>query len=205
MHASHRSRVADLSLNLLKVAGLGAALHLSYHSRFNDVPGFKKDNFGRTVNGVATVLGGIITRDVATNAAANLTIVKAGWPDSNLKVHTSGSSISAEADLSLSSCVFSASGNQGSMQGDVDKSAFDWKVKEAGLGKWTIERFGPYPNYTLDYTINNGVVTGTIRRPLEYDWNFDGSIKDGNISISVHTGITEPSFKITGTIHSLNP
>jgi hypothetical protein len=186
---------------LLKCATFGTALALlSGCTKFGDTPGGGKENFGRTVNGFSTMLAGIITQAVATNATANFTVVKPGWADSTLTVTTTSSSIKSSADLALASCNFDATGSKGGMKGEIHKSEFNWTAEETGPGTWAVKRFGWKANYTLTYTINNGAISGVLQRPLDYDWTFDGTYRDGQLNLNIHTGFTEPNFQIQGKV-----
>ncbi len=179
--------------------GAAAALLFTGCGKFNDTPGGGENNFGREVNGISTMLAGIVAQQLETNANINVTIGKPGWSDANVTGSVSSNSISTSADLSLTDCKFDASGKMGEMRGSIDKSGWDWTAVQSGQASWKIERIGLKANYTLTLNAADGKIQGTLERPFEYDWTINGTYANGKVDVKVSTGLSEPNFTISGT------
>ena len=167
---------------------------------FQDTPGPGKNQFGRAVNAISAVSAGLIAQAVAPGRTFEATIEKYAWPDASMHGKTTDNSIQVSVDLSLTSCKFTASGKPGAITGDVEKSEFDWKVKQSSPGEWEIGRTGWKFDHVLKLTVDNGTINGTLVRTGGFDWTIEGSYSDTSFQYKVTPGIGDPSFSVKGTL-----
>src|SRR3989338_4738352 len=97
-----------------------------------DQPGFSnKVEAGRTKNSIATVVAGIVGQKMYGDSRIDLEIQKSLYPDARVTGITTSSSVDTHVDLAFNSASFTAQKNKdGNLEGEVDKSEFDWKVKQ---------------------------------------------------------------------------
>jgi len=173
--------------------------------QFIDRPGPSKYDFGRTVNSLSVLIATHVAHKIEPNCTFKMTIEKPWFPDAEMHGKCSTREISGEVSLTLSGCSVKATGESGSMKGTVDKSEWDWNIKQSGPDRWEIERFLLKLDTTLNITVKDGKITGTYDRPLAFDWSLEGTYdKEGNVDISVSTPLLCPNFKITGKIIPTN-
>lgn len=114
------------------VTATGAGIVIS---EYQDVFGFdQKTEAGRTKNSISAVVAGIVgQRMYGGSSTIDVNVEKVLWPSAHLTGTTSPLSIGTYVDLALTSAQFSGHNNsQGMLEGAVDKSEFDWRVKQTG-------------------------------------------------------------------------
>lgn len=189
-----------------KTFGLGAILltaaaSLSSCTKFADVSGPSEEDFGRTVNSVSSVVSGIVAQKAYGDGSFNFTVTKPGWYDSKVTGDVTPQSIKTSMDLDLTSNVFNASGVPGRMKGSVDKSEFDWEVAQVSDSTWHIGRWGFKFDNTLTLNVNAGKVSGTLERPMGFNWHVNGTYnQEGNVTLTIETGALDPNFTISGQV-----
>lgn len=186
--------------NILKVAA--GVLFLAYSvagAEYMDVPGFDtRIQGGRTKNSISTIVAGIVGRDLYGSSEIELDVKKHFWPDAKLRGHTTEDSIDTKVNLLLTSAEFKAETDaSGYLQGYVDKSEFDWKVKQISPHTYEIARWGPKFDAKLIISLDSlsgqdepgthGKITGKYIRPgPHFDWGVEGNYdSDGNVEIEV--------------------
>ncbi|MFA5855968.1 MAG: hypothetical protein WC867_01310 [Candidatus Pacearchaeota archaeon] len=179
--------------NIGKIAAIGiAAGAITYSSvigQYMDVFGFDKDNeAGRTKNAIATVVSGIVSRDIYGESEFNFDVRKTLYPDSEVYGTTSKETLSSNMDLFLTSVRFSPKVNsEGRLEGVVEKSEFDWKLLENNEGNYDINRFGPKFDSRLKLDVGNGKINGVYERfGPHYDWIITGTYNvDGEVKMNI--------------------
>ena len=189
----------------LAVGAIGGLAVLGFNAirslEFTDTPGPSKHDFGRTVNGISTLVCGIAAQEIFGNASVNATIQKPWFPDAKVDGRTTADFIDTEVELSMTSSHFTAQKEGGLMKGKVDKSEFDWSVEQTGPNTWHIGRWGYKFDSTLVIDISNGQINGSLERTMGWDWTFSGTYDTaGNIKINVGTPFLRPNFVIEGTL-----
>lgn len=158
-------------------------------SEYQDVFGFdNKAESGRTKNSIAAVVTGIIGQELYGNSRINVDIEKTMWPDAKVTGYTTSDSIETHVDLLVTSAHFSAKRNgNGHLEGTVDKSEFDWNVKQIGPSSYDVNRFGPKFDARVDLTVEDGKITGTYVRPgPHFDWEITGTYNDnGDVNYTI--------------------
>ncbi|MDP2907113.1 MAG: hypothetical protein Q8O03_04190 [Nanoarchaeota archaeon] len=174
--------------------GIGFGLFLSYSvisSEYIDIPGFGGKNLGtgRTKNSISAIVAGIASKEIYGNSEINLKVKKHFWPDAELTGYTTENSVDTKTDVLLTSARFKAeTDTEDLLNGEVDKSEFDWKVKQTGPNTYKIARWGPKFDATLELKIEEGgIIKGTYNRPgPHFDWGIKGTYdKEGNVNIEI--------------------
>lgn len=172
---------------------LGGGFHVGKSMKFLDLSILSEDNkFGREVNALGAVIAGIAADQSGQRGNSIGTIDKPFFPDSPISVQLANGQITSSVGALLTLAEYSS--NNGS--GTVEKSVWNWNVTQNGPNTWTIERAGLKFNYTLELYLQNGVYHGVVKRPLERDWEIEGSVRAGSSNIQVTTGYVEPDFGI---------
>ena len=67
----------------------------------------------------------------------------------------------------------------------LNKSEFDWKVKQLEYDMYEIVRFEPKFNTILELRVQDGKISGTYVRPgLHFDWEINGTYdKNENVNL----------------------
>ena len=187
------------------LGGVVVSCGVSRGQKFKDTPGFdNKHQFGRTVNSLSAMLAGVIAQQIYGSAEFDLLIEKPWYADARVKGKTSATSIESKVNLTFTSAVFHAAGDSGKQKGDVEKSEFNWGIKQTGPTTWEVSRLGLKLDTTLKVLVKNGVIEGEYIRPWGQDWKISGSYdQQGNLDLEVSPAWDEPNFKITGRIKKL--
>ncbi len=175
--------------HFLKVAVSGVVLaELGLLGQYADPPGFGKGpGLGRTKNSLAVVIAGIVARRMYEKSDIDLELQKTFFPGARITGKTTKSSIDTYVGLALTSSHFTASAyDSGFFQGEVEKSEFDWNVKQTSENTYQIDRFGPKFDTTLELEVKNGKITGNYIIPWGFDWTINGTYDNtGNVHIDV--------------------
>lgn len=176
-------------LLLLGYGATGTALAGSViSSEYIDVFGFSKFEMGRTKNSIATVVAGLVGQKLYGNSQIDVEIQKQGWPDARVTGNTTPISVDTDVDLAVTSSHFRAQRNgAGMLEGEVNKSEFDWKVRQTGQNSYEIARFGPKFDSGLNLNVADGEISGTyVRTGPHFDWGIIGTYDDsGNLKIKI--------------------
>jgi len=163
-------------------------------SEYQDIFGFdNKRESGRSKNSIAAIVSGIVGKELYGDSNIDLEVKKSLWPDARVTGYTTENSIDTSMNLFFTSVHFTGRDNiSGMLKGDVDKSEFDWKVKQKGKGIYEINRFGPKFDAKLRLKIENGKITGEYERPgPNIDWDIDGTYDNqGNVNIEIDGPLT---------------
>ena len=167
-------------------------------SEYMDVFGFsEKPEMGRTKNSIAAVVAGLVGQKMYGNAQIDFEIQIHGWPDARVTGQTTPTSVDTYVDLAVTSSHFKAQANgAGMLEGEVDKSEFDWIVRQTGQNSYEIARFGLKFDSRLNLNVADGRISGTyVRTGPHFDWEVNGTYDaNGNASIEidgpVNLGIT---------------
>ena len=173
-------------------------------SEYQDVFGFlDKLQAGRTKNSIASVVSGLVSQRLDDgNNDINMNVGKVFFPDSKITGFTTRDTIHTDMGLWFTSNKFDAGRKNGLMNGRVDKSEFDWKVKEKPNGDYDVARFGPKFDASVeDLKVKDGVISGTYSRPgPNFDWDIDGTYdSDGNVQFTID-GPFNLGISLEGTI-----
>jgi hypothetical protein len=172
-------------------------------ANYADVSGFGKDQqSGRTKNSIATVVAGVVGQKMYGNSDIDVEIQKTMWPDARVTGATTPTSIDTYTDLALTHVHFTASANDnGKLEGNVDKSDFDWKVEQTSDSTYKIIRFKPKWNAELDIKVLDGKIKGTyVRSGLNLDWDIEGTYDaNGHINCEID-GPLSLGVTLDGTI-----
>ncbi len=154
-----------------------------------DQPGFSnKVEVGRTKNSIATVVAGIVGQRMYGDSRIDLEIKKLFYPNAKVTGTTTKNSVDTFVDLSFTSAHFTAQKNkEGNLEGEVDKSEFDWKVKQISESTYEIARFGPKFDATLVLHLKDGRITGKYIRPgPHFNWDISGNYDEkGNVKVEI--------------------
>lgn len=158
-------------------------------SEYMDVFGFsEKHEMGRTKNSIAAVVAGLVGQKLYGNSQIDVEILKQGWPDARVTGNTTPTSVDTYVDLAVTSSHFQAQQNRaGMLEGEVDKSEFDWKVRQTAQNSYEIARFGPKFDSRLNLNVADGKISGTyVRNGPHFDWDAKGTYDDnGNVNIEI--------------------
>ncbi len=181
--------------NALKTFGLGAAVvaligGIYSSTQYFDMFGFSdKHQAGRTRNALASVVSGVVAQKLTgyANSNFNFDVVKTWYPDGTAKGEISYKKIESYVPVTFTSATFSATENSaGFYEGEVEKSEFDWNVKQVSENQYEISRFGPKFDSTLTLSAENGQIKGNYARTLGFDWPITGTYDDrGNVSLNI--------------------
>lgn len=154
--------------------------------------GFKGMEGARGKNSISAVVGGIIGQKLYGNSEIDLTLKKVFWPNSKLRGITTSNSINTDADLTFGRANFRAKKTNGKLEGEVDKSEFDWKVEQSGEDRYKIGRFGPKFDGELYLVVKDGRVRGEFHRyGFNISWGIDGKYdKEGNVDVEIDGPLT---------------
>jgi hypothetical protein len=147
-------------------------------SEYTDLPGFDdKIQAGRTKNSIAAVVAGIVGQKLYGNSNIDLEIQKSLFPDARVTGNTTPNSVDTYVNLALTSTHFVGQNNSsGQLEGEVDKSEFNWKVKQTSEDKYEIARWGPKFDGALELTVKDGKISGTyIRGGPHFNWKVNGT------------------------------
>src|SRR3989344_2958690 len=188
------------------VAGVigGGIFELFVAGQYSDLPGFSDDHqTGRTKNSIASVICGVVGQKMYDgNSELDLEVVKTMWPDANLTGHTTKDTIDSNVDLTFPRARFTASKNaEGNLEGNVDKSEFDWKIKQTRDDTYKIERAGWKLNAELKIMMNDGQISGSYSKPLSFDYKIKGTYdkENGKVDIDVKVALSL-DFGIKGNV-----
>lgn len=175
---------------ITSLLGVTAGVMLLTSIEYADIPDFsgKTPGTGRTKNSISAVVAGIVGKNLYGNSEIELKIKKHFWPDAKLTGGTTKDSIDTYVDLSLTSAKFKAVTNKnGYLEGKVDKSEFDWEVKQTGYNTYKIKRLGPKFNAELELNAANGIIEGIYRRSgPHFNWDIKGTYDNvGNVEIEI--------------------
>jgi hypothetical protein len=186
---------------VLSAAALGVG-RVMQCQQFTDLPGASENDFGRTVNGLSSVLAGIVAQKISPNSTFSMTIEKPMYADAPISGKTTTESVQSRVELSLTSAQFTGTTGANGISGTVDKSEFDWSIRQSGPNTWEVGRFGLKFDATLKLHIENGTINGVYERgPLSFNWNISGRYTtEGLVNIEVQTGFINPNFKIVGKV-----
>ena len=163
-------------------------------SEYSDVMGFSGDNeMGRTKNSLAAVIAGIAAQKMHGNSTLDLKIKKNLWSNARITGKTTSNSVQTDIDLALASVHFKADGSSSSnLSGTVDKSEFDWGLKQKDNASYDIARFGPKFDSVLHLNVQNGKIKGLYeRRGPHINWDINGTYdSSGNVKIDVTAPLT---------------
>jgi len=168
----------------IAVAGLMLGTCSVVSSEYMDLPGFSdKVEAGRTKNGVATVVAGILGQKIYDHAKIDITIKKAWFSDARVTGESTQHGIDTYVPLWLTSAHFTAHNNEGRLEGAVSKSEFDWRVKQSSDDTYEIARWGPKFDSRVRLVIKDGKIEGNyVRDGPNFDWQIKGTYdKQGNI------------------------
>jgi len=172
-----------------------------------DQPGFSnKVEAGRTKNSIATIVAGIVGQKMYGDSRINLEIQKSFYPDARVTGRTNQNSVDTHVDLAFTSARFTAQkNNEGNLDGEVDKSEFDWKVKQISEDTYEIARFGPKFDATLVITVKDGKISGKYLRPgPHFNWDISGTYDQaGNVNFEID-GPFNLGITLDGKITKLN-
>jgi hypothetical protein len=169
-------------------AGAALATYGVVSSEYMDIFGFdEKVQAGRTKNSIAAVVTGLVGQKLYGNSNIDIDIEKSLWPDAKVTGYTTPESVETHVDLALTSAHFSAQNKNGLLEGEVDKSEFDWKVKQTGSNSYDIARFGPKFDARLELRVQDGKISGTYIRPgPHFDWGINGTYdQNGNVKFEI--------------------
>ena len=176
---------------ILVGAGIAAVLTgLASCEEYVDLPGFGEDSpqAGRTKNSIAAVVSGIVGQKLYGNSEIDLDLEKFFFPDAKVTGTTTSSSVDTYVDLAFTSAHFVAHNNQsGNLEGEVDKSEFDWKIRQTSQDTYEIARWGPKFDAELKISVKDGKITGTYTRPgPHFDWDIEGTYDSkGNVHFEI--------------------
>jgi hypothetical protein len=147
---------------------------------------------GRTKNSISAVVAGIVAEKAYGDATINLEVKRALWPDSHLSGEANRQGIDSTLELNWHPAHFTAQvGANGRIQGNVDKSEFDWTVTPITGNQWKIERFALKFDYVLTLNVSGGSICGQLERPGPApDFQITGNYSpEGMVHITI-----DPSF-----------
>ena len=189
----------------LWVFGFWLLLLIMAFSSYIDMWGFSSDmQAGRTKNGIAVMVSGIVASELhpGETTTFEFDVEKFMYPDAEITGHTTPLNIESYMPLAFSSSTFSvASDSNGTFEGNVKKSEFDWSVTGTA-STWEVNRWGPKFDSALVLTCHNGTITGTYVRPAfwQIDWDITGSYTDdGHVTIDVRAPFMF-GFTLTGRV-----
>ena len=195
------SKLARAIAVMVPLAGVGTLSVTT--SEYADFPGIfsEKTGMGRTKNSISAVIAG---QKLHGDSVIDLEVQKICFPDARVEGKTTDDMIDTLVDLATTSSHFKASTNElGKLKGTVEKSEFNWKVKESSQTSWEIARLGPKFDATLKLTVEDGKISGTYVRPgPNIDWYITGEYDDsGNVEITIDAPLTL-SVVLSGTIQA---
>jgi hypothetical protein len=157
---------------------------------YTDVSGFD-DRYqqGRTKNSISSVVAGIMAQKMNENSEINIEVQKTWFPHSKIIGITTPSTINTYMNLTFSHVTFTAHPNpQGQLEGNVDKSEFDWEIKQTGPNRYHVHRWGPKFDSDLELYVKDGKVTGKYIRPgPHFDWDINGTYDvNGNVNVNIY-------------------
>ncbi len=174
------------------VFALGSLYMASFGAAYVDWPIFdSRLKSGRTKNGVAAVVSGIMAKQyhewgqASDNELQKVTldakVKKVCYPDAEIEGDVrKGGRVYSDVDLWITSSTFSASpvkkGKEEYLNGSVAKSEFNWKIEQTGHDRYLIRRKGWKNNAELVFDVHNGVIEGKyIRHGMHFDWKIKGT------------------------------
>lgn len=184
----------------------GLAIGLPYYcayTEYADYPGYDDDTQkGRTRNGVAAVVAGVLAQRLYGTTEFNLEVEKSFYPDATVKGNTTTDSIDSLVDLLTTSSHFTAKKNdKGYFEGEVAKSEFNWGVKQISDSKYQVGRVFFKFDSELELDCKDGKINGNYKRVLAFDWPIHGIYdKEGNINVRVDTPPLNFGITIAGKI-----
>ncbi len=168
------------------VVAAGLMVPIFVSSEYCDLPGFSgKLQQGRTINSLASIISGIVSKEAYGSSSSKGYVGKFLWPDAELNTEVDSNSISSLVGVLFTSSKLEAKYPSNFLEGSVEKSEFDWKVKQIGVDTYEINRFGPKFDTTLDISVRNGVIHGMYKRPFGFDWAIEGAYDDQGYSFNV--------------------
>lgn len=200
------SKLARALAIMVPLAGAGVGA-IAVTTEYADIPGFSsRTEMGRTKNSISAVVAGIIGQKLHGDSVINLEIQKICFPDAKVAGTTTSDTIDTLVELATTSSHFTATTNpRGELVGSVEKSEFDWDVKQSSDSSWEIARFGPKFDATLKLEMQDGKITGIYERPgPAIDWEISGSYdQSGHVEIIIDAPFTL-SVTLSGTILPAN-
>ncbi|HYD03692.1 MAG TPA: hypothetical protein VEC16_05330 [Alphaproteobacteria bacterium] len=180
-------------LKLVLAAG-AIACALTPLMEYSDLPALTKGpSAGRTKNSIAALVSGIVGKKLYNSSTIDVNVEKSFWPDSRIIGETTNNQIHTYNNLTFTSSKFDAEVNsQGLLEGKVDKSEFDWEIKQINDSTYHIGRFGLKLDTELKIKMADGKIKGEYLRPdLNFDWNIKGTYdKRGNVNIEIDGPLT---------------
>ena len=164
-----------------------------------------KQGPGRTKNAIATVVSGIVAEKIFPQSEFKFEVEKTWWANSTVDGKTTSGGINSKTDTAFSSATFTARVyRDGDIDGEVDKSEWNWKVKSIGPDVYKIERALLKFDHTLELKISHGQIYGVLQRSVGYDWPISGSYTpEGKVSLCIKVPMGGDLY-IHGTIHDLS-
>jgi hypothetical protein len=187
------SRAQQIGVVAATMAAIGVgALTLNSCWQYTDLPGFSgKTSQGRTKNALAAAVAGIVAEKIAPNSVIDLEIQKFWYPDAHVEGRVQNGSISTHVPLAFTSATFKAEDHGGQISGTVEKSEFDWDIKQTGPESWEIGRALMKFDHALNLSVKDGRVNGELVRIMGANWKIDGSYTPlGEVEIRIDAPLT---------------
>ncbi|PIN80819.1 hypothetical protein COV11_03200 [Candidatus Woesearchaeota archaeon CG10_big_fil_rev_8_21_14_0_10_30_7] len=200
MNIKNKIKVLGIATGLSAVMALGFSA-----SEYFDMFGFDdKHQMGRTKNSITAIVGGLVAQKMyeGANTDIDMIVKKTFWPDGTLTGSASSVGVHTYVPVTFSSSEFDAFVNEeGNLVGEVEKSEFDWKVRQISENVYEIARFGLKFDAKLILNVNGGNISGTyVRIGPHFDWEITGTYSDNgnvNLNINVPLGL---SVGLEGTV-----
>ena len=172
-----------------------------------DLPWKMGSKVGRAKNAISALVGGTIAYELARQenreVVIDLDVEKGWWPDAEVLGHASSSSINAKVNLWFTSATYTAQANSsGQVEGRVDKSEYDWKIKSLKPNVYQVGRFAMKLDQQLELVVADGKITGRINVSVGRDYVIDGTYdpKTHAVDVTVKRNVSTVKFKLKGTV-----
>lgn len=175
------------------LAGIGVgALGLNSCSQYQDFPGFSEDaSQGRTKNAIATVVAGLVAEKITPNATINLEVEKFWYPDAHIEGSVHNGTIYTHMPLAFTSATLRAEETGGLIVGTIEKSEFNWDLKQTGPDTWQLGRALLKFDHSLQLSVRDGHISGELARTMGFNWSIDGTYSpDGHVEIRIDGPMT---------------
>lgn len=175
----------------LTAVGVGA-LTLNSCTQYQDLPGYSEDtSLGRTKNALAVAVAGIVAEKISPDATIQFTVERFWFPDAELEGTVGGGKIHTHLPLALTSATFDAQSSDGQLNGTIEKSEFDWELRQTDPETWQIGRALLKFDHTLTLHVHDGVISGELARTAGFNWTISGTYSpEGNVEISIDGPMT---------------